>query len=86
MIGTCIHGRSLNHTSLKIGLEVTQVTPYIEHVPTNTRPHQLRWGDWEMYSHDSALLYKKGSQMAGLFGTVRFEPSKLLYVTVLFDE
>ena len=43
-------------------LDVTQVTPCIEHVPTNTRPHQLRWGDREMYSHDSAFSYKKSSQ------------------------
>ena len=38
-----------------------KVTLYAERVSANTRPHQLRWGDREMWT---AISYTECSQMA----------------------
>ena len=42
-----MHEQSTHNISLKTaGLDVTQ--SHAGHVSANIRPHQLRWGDWEM--------------------------------------
>ena len=42
-----MHEQSTHNISLKTaGLDVIQ--SHAGHVSANTRPHQLRWGDWEI--------------------------------------
>ena len=42
---------------------ICKVTLRTGHILTNTRPHQLRWGDQEM---ETAISYTKCSQVADL--------------------
>jgi len=47
---TCaMHEQSTNHISLIKQVQILcKVTHCTGHVSANTRPHQLRWGDWEI--------------------------------------
>ena len=62
-----IHEQSMNHISLKKGLVLCKITHCTERVSTNTRPHQLCWGDREMGTAISCIKY---SQVAGLIQRV----------------
>ena len=61
---------------------LNKVAHCVQCILANTRPHQLCWDDQEM---GTALLYRKGSQLAGLVNMVDKSISKTvsLHIAVL---
>ena len=46
------------------------VTHYAGHILANTRPHQLRWGDWEMGQVQNAIRWLALFKRCGLIEMV----------------